>query len=53
MVDPGNEYIRVFQLKEGKYDYVTLIPSDDLTDKNTTASSIVLPGFQIDIKELF
>jgi len=53
VIDPGNEYVRIFQLIEGKYDYGFLIPSDDIADKNIIAASIVFPGFQINIKQLF
>ncbi len=58
VVDPGNKYIRVFHLlmddkKIGKYDDGTLIPPADWREKNNIAESVVLDGFQVDIKELF
>lgn len=54
IVDPGNEFIRIFHLgKEGVYDYGTLFSMYDLRDKDTTVSSVVLPGFKIDLAELF
>ncbi len=57
VVDPGNKYIRVFHLltddkKNGKYDDGTLIPPADWREKNNIAESVVLDGFQVDVKEL-
>jgi len=54
IVDPGNEYIRIFHLgKEGEYDFGTLFSMYDLRDKDTTVTSDVLAGFQIDLADLF
>lgn len=59
VVDPGNKYIQVFHLltdnkKISKYDDGTLIPPANWReDKNHMAESVVLEGFQVDVKELF
>ncbi len=58
VVDPGNKYIRVFHLLTerkniGKYDDGTLIPPADWREENNIAESVVLEGFQVDVKELF
>ncbi len=59
IIDPGNKYIQVFHMQSegknsGKYDKGTLIPPANWReDKNTTAESIVLKGFAVDVKELF
>lgn len=59
IVDPGNKYIRVFQLltdnkKVQKYDDGTLTPPANWReDKNTIAESVVLKGFQVNISGLF
>ena len=59
IVDPGNKYIQVFHLltegkNSGKYDEGTLIPPANWReDNNTIAESVVLEGFQVNVKELF
>jgi len=59
IVDPGNKYIQVFHLQSegkdsGKYDDGTLVPPANWReDKNIIAESVVLDGFQVDVKELF
>ena len=59
IIDPGNKYIQVFHLQSegknsGKYDEGILIPPANWReDKNTTAESVVLEGFTVDVKELF
>ena len=54
IVDPGNEYIRIFHLtKEGKYDYGTLFSMYDLKGKDTTVPSVILNGFQVNLADLF
>ncbi len=59
VVDPGNKFIQVFHLltegkNSGEYDEGTLVPPANWReDKNTIAESVVLKGFQVDVKELF
>lgn len=54
VIDPGNEYIRIFLLSdEGKYGEGTLYSMYDLSDRDTTVPSDLLKGFSVDLKELF